>query len=227
MISARSCKWLFSLALLVAASSAGAQDQAAPPTQDPQPQGDQSQPAPVEPQAEAAASQPDDATPPDAAVPGAIPPPPTQPLLGEDQESEGIARDVLALNRDLKVLEEQLMFPASSQVSVFVSVDVGNFFDLDSVQLKVDDKDVANYLYSDAQSTALLRGGVQQLYIGNLTAGQHELVAVFTGKGPRDQQYKRGVDVQLDKGGVAKFVELKITDSGRQQQPEFKVRIWE
>ena len=48
--------------------------------------------------------------------------------------------DVIRLNRDLLVLEEELLFPASTQVAVFVSMDVGKLFALESVQLKLDDK---------------------------------------------------------------------------------------
>jgi hypothetical protein len=42
---------------------------------------------------------------------------------------------VIDLNRDLFVLEEELLFPANTQVAVFVSMDVGDFFALDSISL--------------------------------------------------------------------------------------------
>ena len=88
-----------------------------------------------------------------------------------DAEVQSLRRDVVDLNRDLFMLEEDLLFPASTQVAVFVSMDVGTFFALDSVQLKVDDKEVANYLYTGREQQALVRGGVQRLWLGNLTAG--------------------------------------------------------
>ena len=67
-----------------------------------------------------------------------------------DAEVQALRREVVDLNRDLFMLEEDLLFPASTQVAVFVSMDVGTFFALDSVQIKVDDKEVANYLYTRA-----------------------------------------------------------------------------
>lgn len=135
--------------------------------------------------------------------------------------------DVIQLNRDLLVLEEELLFPANTQVALFVSMDVGKLFELDSVQVKLDDKVVANYLYTPLEVQALHRGGVQRVYLGNLRAGEHELVAFFTGKGPHDRDYKRGATVKFDKGTDAKYIELRIKDSAGKLQPEFDVKIWQ
>jgi len=144
-----------------------------------------------------------------------------------DQRVQGLKKEVMALNRDLFVLEEELLFPANTQVAVFVSMDVGEFFALDSVQVKVDDKEVANYLYTEREVEALLRGGVHKIYLGNLRVGEHELVAVFSGKGPHGRDYRRGAQLGFEKGIGAKFVELKISDHIAKQQPEFVVREWE
>src|SRR6188474_2035108 len=144
-----------------------------------------------------------------------------------DGEVQSLRRDVVDLNRDLFMLEEDLLFPASTQVAVFVSMDVGTFFALDSVQLKVDDKEVANYLYTEREQDALKRGGVQRLWLGNLKAGDHEVTAFFTGQGPNDRDYRRGTTLKVEKGVGAKYVELKISDSVSQLQPEFVVRVWE
>ncbi len=38
-----------------------------------------------------------------------------------------------------------------TQVAVFLSMDVGEFFSLDSVQLEVDGKEVSNYLYTERE----------------------------------------------------------------------------
>ena len=146
---------------------------------------------------------------------------------GLDQEVQGLKKDVVDLNRDLFVLEEELLFPANTQVAVFLSMDVGEFFGLDSVQLKIDQKEVINYLYTPREVEALLRGGVHRLYLGNLKVGKHELVAFFSGKGPKDRDYKRGASVTFEKGIGAKYLELKINDRQRKQQPEFEIKDWE
>ena len=85
-----------------------------------------------------------------------------------DAEIEALKKEVLSLNRDLFILEEDLLFPPNTQFSVFLSMDAGALFSLDSVQLKINDKNIANHLYTERELAALKRGGVQRLYIGNL-----------------------------------------------------------
>ena len=143
-----------------------------------------------------------------------------------DDSIQDIKSDVIKLNRDLLVLEEELLFPANTQVVLFVSMDVGKMFELDSVQVKIDDKLIANYLYTPLEVQALHRGGVQRLYLGNLRAGEHELVAFFTGGGPHARDYKRGATVKFSKDTQAKYVELRIRDSQAKLQPEFDIKIW-
>jgi hypothetical protein len=144
-----------------------------------------------------------------------------------DQEVQGLKKDVIDLNKDLFVLEEELLFPANTQVALYVSMDVGSFFALDSVTVKIDNKEVKNYLYTAREADALLKGGVQQIYLGNLKVGKHELVAFFTGKGPMERDYKRGATINFDKGVGAKYLELKITDRVTKHQPEFTIKDWE
>ncbi len=146
---------------------------------------------------------------------------------GLDEEIQNLKKDVVDLNKDLFVLEEELLFPANTQVAVFVSMDVGEFFAIDNVTLKIDQKEVANYLYTPREAEALLKGGVHRLYLGNLKVGEHELVAFFTGKGPNDRDYKRGATLKFEKGIGAKYLELKINDRQRKQQPEFEIKDWE
>jgi len=146
---------------------------------------------------------------------------------GLDQEIQDLKKDVVDLNKDLFILEEELLFPANTQVAVFLSVDVGQFFGLDSVQLKIDQKEVINYLYTPREVEALLKGGVQRLYLGNLKVGGHELVAFFNGKGPNQRAYKRGASLRFEKGVGAKYLELKIDDRQRKLQPEFEIKDWE
>jgi hypothetical protein len=179
----------------------------------------------------AATAPPDPAsgatTAPDAAAGAAAPDAPPSDFKTLDQEVQGLKKDVIDLNKDLFVLEEELLFPANTQVALYVSMDVGTFFALDSVTVKIDNKEVKNYLYTAREADALLKGGVQQIYLGNLKVGKHELVAFFTGKGPAERDYKRGATINFDKGVGAKYLELKITDRVAKHQPEFTIKDWE
>jgi hypothetical protein len=176
--------------------------------------------------ASASAAAPIAAAPSPAAgtAPAAAPPADFETL---DQEVQGLKKDVIDLNKDLFVLEEQLLFPANTQVALYVSMDVGAFFALDSVTVKIDNKEVKNYLYTAREADALLKGGVQQIYLGNLKVGKHELVAFFAGKGPQERDYKRGATITFDKGVGAKYLELKITDRVAKHQPEFLIKDWD
>ncbi len=165
--------------------------------------------------------------PPEAAAPAAAADAPPGDFKTLDQEVQGLKKDVIDLNKDLFVLEEELLFPANTQVALYVSMDVGTFFALDSVTIKIDNKEVKNYLYTAREADALLKGGVQQIYLGNLKVGKHELVAFFTGKGPVERDYKRGATLTFDKGVGAKYLELKITDRVAKHQPEFTIKDWE
>ena len=144
-----------------------------------------------------------------------------------DEDVQSLKKEVLDLNRDLFLLEEELLFPANSQVAFFISMDVGEYFALDSVNLKIDGKEVANYLYTQREVDALVRGGVHRVHMENLKVGEHELVAVFTGEGPQVRDYRRGATINIEKGIGAKYVELKITDRVSKQQPEFEIKEWE
>lgn len=140
-------------------------------------------------------------------------------------EVENLKVSVLNLNRDLLILEEELLYPASNQVAIYLSMDLGQFFNLDAVKLEIDNKLVASELYTDKQINALFRGGVQRLYVGNLKTGEHEISAYFTGRGPQ-QDYKRAAKLVINKTQTPLVLELKIMDSTAQLQPTFEIKEW-
>jgi hypothetical protein len=145
-----------------------------------------------------------------------------QPL---DSEMEDVKKALLKLKRDLVILEEDLLFPASSQVSVFLSMDLGDFFQLDAVVLKLNGKEVASHLYTDKQVDALYRGGVQKVYVGNVKQGENSITAFFTGRGPSGRDYRRATTVDFEKSFEPTFVELAINDSTAKYQPEFRAAV--
>ncbi|MDH4275285.1 MAG: AraC family transcriptional regulator [Gammaproteobacteria bacterium] len=143
-----------------------------------------------------------------------------------DAEIQSLKKDVLELNKDLLLLEEELLFPVNTQVTVFLSLDVGELFQLESVRITIDDKMVASQVYDTREIEALRRGGVQKIYIGNIKPGKHEVVAVFTGEGPQGRKYKRATNYVFEKPATPTYLELKVSDSISKQQPEFLVKQW-
>jgi hypothetical protein len=142
------------------------------------------------------------------------------------RDIQNLKLSVITLNKDLRVLEEDLLFPANTQLNVFLSLDVGEFFTLESVKLKLDGDFVNTHIYSDKEVVALSHGGVHKLHMANLSLGEHELSAFFTGMGPSGREYKRGTTLRISKENGPKYVLLKISDSTMKLQPEFTVEQW-
>ncbi len=154
------------------------------------------------------------------------------PLLAEpsfkelESRSRALKLQLLQLNQELLLLDEKIRYPEQTRTTFFVALDVGFFFQLQSLQLKIDGVEVANSDYNPVQVDALKKGGVQRLYIGNLSAGKHELLVVFHGVGPNQRDYKRAAKFQLDKTSTAHFIKLLIRDKEPKQQPEFIISQW-
>lgn len=151
------------------------------------------------------------------------------PVDGEPVASqvESLKQDVIRLNRDLFILEEDLLFPASTQVAVFLSVSSGQFLKLDAVKLKIDGEVVAAHLYTDRQNRALERGGMQRLFTGNLKAGEHEITAFVEGVGPDNREYKQGATLQVSKSEERLALEIRIQDQESNYQPSVSLVEWE
>lgn len=144
-----------------------------------------------------------------------------------NNELQALKEELLNINRDLFILEEDLLYPASTQINIFVSQDGGKFFALDSVQVKLNGKMLTSYLYTERELDALQRGGIQRLYVGNLETGKHELVAIFTGQGPDKRPYKRATSLVFEKAADTKMIEFKIVDDAKKRQPEFSTKVWQ
>jgi hypothetical protein len=140
---------------------------------------------------------------------------------------EELKKKVIRLNRDLFILEEDLLFPASTQFAVFLSLDTGKFLKLDAVKLKLDDDTVASHLYTERQVKALQRGGMQRLHIGNLKTGTHQVTVFVEGIGPDNRAYKQAATLEFEKGTGTAALEVRIRDRSSDYQPEVAIVEWE
>ena len=140
---------------------------------------------------------------------------------------EELKKKVIRLNRDLFILEEDLLFPASTQFAVFLSLDTGEFLKLDAVKLKLDDDTVASHLYTERQLKALQRGGMQRLHIGNLKTGSHQVTVFVEGIGPDNRAYKQAATLEFEKGTGTAALEVLIRDRSSDYQPEVAIVEWE
>lgn len=134
--------------------------------------------------------------------------------------------DVIELNKDLRQMEEKLLFPSNTRFSVFVSLTTGQFFQLESVKLKLDGKLVSTQMFSEKQRAALSRGGIHKLYVTNLNEGLHTATAFFTGVGPEGRPYKRAASIEFEKGIGSEYLELAVVDDGATQEAVFQMKRW-
>ena len=134
-------------------------------------------------------------------------------IKGLDEQVQDIKKDVLGISAELNQLEEKLLFPSNTQVSVFVSLEKGTGFEPDAVQLKVNEKDVAHHIYSFKEVEALLAGGVQRIYTGNLRTGDHSVQVSVVGKSGGSKKTRTSSHT-ISKGVGPQFVEIRLSGSG-------------
>ena len=143
-----------------------------------------------------------------------------------DSQLQSLKKEIMQLNRQLFILEEELLYPSSTQLAVYLSVDVGKYFTVDNVELKIDGKTVTHYLYTAREQEALSRGGVQRLYVGNIHSGEHQLTAVFNGVGPNQRSLQRAASIDFNKAKEVKNIEFLIRDDEDKQQARFLAKEW-
>lgn len=143
-----------------------------------------------------------------------------------EPDEQKLEAKLLQLDAELRLLEEDLLYPASSRVAVYLSMDLGELFALDAVTVKLNGKDVTHHLYTQREIEALYKGGVQKLYVGNARQGDNELTAFFSGTGPHERDYKRATTVTFEQSFEPVFIELSITDDTGSQQPEFAAAVF-
>lgn len=136
-------------------------------------------------------------------------------IKGLDEQVQEIKQDVLGIAADLNRLEEKLLFPSNTQVSLFVSLAKSSKLRLDAVEIRIDGKPVAHHLYTYKEVEALQKGGVQRIYTGNLTQGEHELVVSVLGKA--GSEYRESATFKLTKDVAPRLVGIQVAGPGGAQ----------
>ena len=131
-------------------------------------------------------------------------------IKGLDEQVQEIKSDVLSIAAELNQLEEKLLYPSSTQVSVFISLVSGENFRLDTAEIKLDGKPVAYHIYTFKELEALQRGGVQRIYTGNLRSGKHDLQVSVSGKSTGGSVFRKSETFIINKGVGPKIVEVAL-----------------
>jgi hypothetical protein len=138
-------------------------------------------------------------------------------MKGLDEQVQEIKSDVLSIDAELRRLEEKLLYPANTHVALFVAIPKGETMRLDAVQIQLDGKLVAHYIYSFKELEALQKGGVQRIYTGNIPTGSHQLEVSVLGKLAGGKDYAQSEKFTIDKGIEPKLVGITLAgpDSGK------------
>lgn len=130
-----------------------------------------------------------------------------------DEQVQEVKSDVLSIAAELDQLEEKLLYPSNTQVAVFISMDKATAFRLDSVQIQIDGQPVAHSIYSFKELEALQKGGVQRIYTGNVTTGEHQIEVSIAGKLDTGKDYTRTEHFAFTKGIEPKLLGVTLGSS--------------
>jgi cell division protein FtsB len=137
-----------------------------------------------------------------------------QQMRGLDEQVQEIKSDVLSIAAELSQLEEKLLYPSGTQVAVFIALAKGDQMRLDAVRIQIDGQLVSHHIYSFKELEALRKGGVQRIYVGNVTTGDHKLEVLVDGKLEGGADFSRTERFTFRKEVKPKMVELTLAGSG-------------
>ncbi len=135
-------------------------------------------------------------------------------LKGLDEQVQETKSEVLSIAAELNQLEEKLLYPSNTQVALFVSLAQGETFRLDSVEIQLEGRPVARHIYTFKELEALQKGGVQNIYTGNLRIGAHELQVLMRGKSSGGGDIQQSGQFTIDKDIGPKIVEISLEAHG-------------
>ncbi len=143
-----------------------------------------------------------------------------------DREVQAIKQEMLDINRDLSLLEGELLYPPEHRLTVFLSVGSATTMDLDVLKIDLNGKSLVHHEYSDAEMEALRKGGVHKAYIGSIEKGEHVLQAQLSGTGRRDQVFDIVDSATFTKRQGTRYVELLVSESTLRGVPRLTIQSW-
>lgn len=135
-------------------------------------------------------------------------------LKGLDEQVQEIKADALAIAAELNQLEEKLLYPSDTQIAVFVAWAAEEAFRLDTLEVELDGEPAARHIYTFKELEAMQKGGVQRLYTGNITIGDHEMRVFASGKSSAGFDVNHAKQFKLHKSVGPKTVEIRLAPQG-------------
>lgn len=140
--------------------------------------------------------------------------PTRQELMSLDDQVQEIKTEVLGVAAELSVLEEQLLYPSGTHVAVFVSLSKEDPYRLDAIQIRMDGDLAAHHIYSFKELDALQSGGVQRLFTGNVSSGEHEIEISVIGKLEGGKEYAQTEKFTFNKDVKPRLLGIALASPG-------------
>lgn len=137
----------------------------------------------------------------------------SQKVKGLGEQVQNVKKDVLSIAKELDQLEEQLLYPSHTQMSIFISLRNQSKLRLDSVDIELDGKEVAHHLYTANEIEAFNAGGVQKIFTGNVTLGMHDMKVTMRGQSASGDTVRIVKSFPVEKEIKAGIAELSLSEN--------------
>lgn len=141
-----------------------------------------------------------------------------------DAAAEQILNQVTELGAEMASFEAARGQSPNTQLMVLVTVDSSPFFQLDAIELKIDENTVSFHQYTETELAALQQGGSHRLFWDNVSAGRHQLSVALKGRVPKDSDFKRESRLMIVSGTGRSVVELRVVSDEDQPFPEISLK---
>ncbi|NRA41134.1 MAG: hypothetical protein HRU21_02370 [Pseudomonadales bacterium] len=131
------------------------------------------------------------------------------------------------IERDIGLLEQQLLFPPLTRVQVFLQFSPELNFSLNSVILLIDGEEKSFHIYDQKELTALQMGGIQSFWEGNVGIGPHTMLARFKGKSRDGDIVEKSVSYQFNKDDSGSTFAIQILPEQDNETPKIALKAWE
>ncbi|MBU2955641.1 AraC family transcriptional regulator [Marinobacter sp. F3R08] len=144
-----------------------------------------------------------------------------------DEELERLSEAITSHSERVFALEQQVLHPANTRLTVFLTLQSRDALDLDAVELFLNGKPVASHLYSERERDSLERGGIQPLFTGNLKNGEHELKTVITARSADEDFVRRESVHRFRKRPGVLRLQMSLEARAPDYDPEVSFSEWE
>jgi len=135
-----------------------------------------------------------------------------------DEDVQDFKSEILDISSNLIRLDQRISSPEVNRVSIFFAVAKTNKSLFDEVILKIDGKETIQYKYTPVEFEALLRGGVQRIYTGNINNGAHSIEVEIFGITNSGKGYQQRAELIFTKDPGTKLIEITLASPGAGNQ---------